>query len=374
MGDLIGERSEDKGLRGKFSYSYNDTGINPNRNKDAVRKNTPYYYQDFKENIQFILDHFQEPLLPRTISTRRSEGRQILIHDVNEIYQEFEKSKFIDCRISAFPSIENPVPNFIFIDLDDIHKNISLDKILQITLSNIKKRLGGAHTVLWTGNGYHIYQPINNSQRFEDVEDFKEFDNPDNRFLRFEKDYLSSGYADKANYPSLKSCLLRVPGSLNSKCIAKGLSNEESRIKILQRWDGKRPPVGYQIGTFYSYLISEREKDKTRKMEYDNLFRCSKPKEIPWIEKLLETPIGDHRKTCLWHILVPYLVNVKRVQESEVYQILGKWLDDCNKERKVNFNIKYTIKSDLKNVKDFLPISKANLKKDYPDLYEMIKD
>ena len=107
--------------------------------------------------------------------------------------------------------------------MDDIHKNISLDKILQITLSNIKKRLGGVPTVLQTGNGYHIYQPIDNPQRFEDMEDFKEFDNPDNRFLRFEKDYLSSGYADKANYPSLKSCLLRVPGSLNSKCLTKGL-------------------------------------------------------------------------------------------------------------------------------------------------------
>ena len=101
--------------------------------------------------------------------------------------------------------------------MDDIHKNISLDRILEITLSNIKKRLGGVPTVLQTGNGYHIYQPIDNPQRFEELEDFKEFDNPDNRFLRFEKDYLSSGYADKANYPSLKSCLLRVPGSFKLK-------------------------------------------------------------------------------------------------------------------------------------------------------------
>ena len=109
-------------------------------------------------------------------------------------------------------------------------------------------------------------------------------------------------------------------------------------------------------------------------MEYDNLFRCSKPKEIPWIERLLETPIGDHRKTCLWHILVPYLVNVKRVQESEIYQILEKWIKECDKKRKVDFDYKYIIKSDLKSVKDILPISKGNLKKEYPDLYEMIKD
>ena len=366
---------EKKGRGWNFSYSYDDKkGVEDKIQKDAVRKNTPYYYQDFKENIQFILNHFQEPLFPRTISTQKTGGAQIPVHDIDKIYEEFKESNFVDCRINAFHYIENPIPNFIFIDLDDIHKNISLARILEITLSNIKKRLGGVPTVLQTGNGYHIYQPLDNPQRFEEMEDFKEFDNPDNGFLRFEKDYLSSGYADRANYPSLRSCLLRVPGTLNSKCLDKGLSNEDSIVKILQRWDGIRPPVGYQIGTFYSYLISEREKDKTRKMEYDNLFRCSKPKEIPWIEKLLETPIGDHRKTCLWHILVPYLVNVKRVHDSEVYQILGKWLDDCNKERKIDFNTNYTIKSNIKNVKDFLPISKDNLKKEYPDLYEMIND
>ena len=198
---------EQKGLRGNFSYSYDDKDIKQDLNKDAVRKITPYY-PDFKENIKFILSHFQEPLFPRTISTQESEGRQMPIYNINQIYQEFEKSKFIDCRINAFPSIENPAPNFIFIDLDDIHKNISLDKILHITLTNIKNRLRGVPTVLQTGNGYHIYQPLDNPQRFEDLDDFKEFDNPDNRFLRLEKDYLSSGYADKANYPSLKSCLL----------------------------------------------------------------------------------------------------------------------------------------------------------------------
>ena len=70
------------------------------------------------------------------------------------------------------------------------------------------------NTVLWTGNGYHIYLPINSIQRFEDMEDFKEFDESDNGFLRFEKDALSNGYADMSNHPSLESCLLRLPPRL----------------------------------------------------------------------------------------------------------------------------------------------------------------
>ena len=286
MGE-IGKKEENKGLGGKNSFSYLEEGIDPDR---AERKNTPYYYPDFKENIQFILNHFQGPLFPRTISTQKTGGRQIPVQDISQIYQEFEKSNFIDCRISAFPSIENPIPNLIFIDLDDIHKNLSLDKKLQITLTNIKNRLRGVPTVLQTGNGYHIYQPINNSQRFEDLDDFKEFDNSDNRFLRFEKDYLSSGYADKANYPSLKSCLLRVPGTLNSKCLDKGLSNGDSKVRILQVWDRQRPPTKYMTGTFYAHLKSEKMEEEKISLEYSNQHR-SVPQEIQWIEKLLKTPI-----------------------------------------------------------------------------------
>jgi hypothetical protein len=370
LGDL-GKKEGNKGLGGKNSFSYFSKGNDINR---AERKNTPYYYPDFSENLQFIISHFQEPIFPRTISTQESGWRQISVHDFNQIYQEFEKSSFIDCRINAFPSIENPVPNFIFIDLDNIHKNMTLDKILQITLTNFKRRLGGVPTVLQTGNGYHIYQPINSSQRFKDMEDFKEFDNPDNKFLRFEKDYLSSGYADKANYPSLKSCLLRVPGTINSKCITKGLGNEESKVKILQVWDGRRPPIKYMIGTYFAHLKSEKLKEEKKRLSMYRLHNNSKPQEIDWIEKLLNTPIDDHRYLCLWHILIPYLVNVKQVQELEIYSTLEEWLRKCDKIRKVDFDIKYEIKYNIKRVKNFGPISLDDLKKEYPDLYEMIKD
>ena len=97
------------------------------------------------------------------------------------------------------------------------------------------------NTVLWIGIGYHIYQPIDSIQRSENMEDFQEFGKPDNGFLRFEIDSLSNGYADKSNHPSLESCLLSLPGSSNSKCIGNGLSVEESKVKILQVWDGQRP-------------------------------------------------------------------------------------------------------------------------------------
>jgi len=71
---------------GKFSYSLFDKNY-------AARKNTPYYYnQDFITNIQFIFDHFQEPLFPRTISTQRTKKCQIMVNDINHVYEEFKKS------------------------------------------------------------------------------------------------------------------------------------------------------------------------------------------------------------------------------------------------------------------------------------------
>lgn len=369
MGD-IGEKEVNKGLGDKNSFSYFEEGNDTDR---AERKNTPYCYPYSKENIQFILSHFQEPLFPRTISTQKSGGRQIQVNDFNEIYEKFEKSNFVDCRINAFPAIEKkPVPNFVFIDLDANQKKISLGKVLQITLSNIKKRLAGSPTVLWTGNGYHIYQPIDCPVSLSIFDELKEFDNPDNMFLRFEKDFLSKGYADEANHPSLKSCLLRVPGSLNSKCLSNGLTEEESKVKIIQKWDLKRVPISYQIGTFYSYLKSEKMKEEKRRAELQKYKKIQKSYTIPWIERLLKTSIEDHRKLCLWHILIPYLVNIKGLHESEIHHIVESWLNECDKKRRIDFNPKYMIKSNLKDAKDFLPISKENLRKKYPDLYELI--
>ena len=246
--------------------------------------------------------------------------------------------------------------------------------MLQITLSNIREKIVGAPTVLWTGNGYHIYQPIDIPQRFEDMEDFGEFDNLDNLFLRFEKDLLSNGYADKKNHPSLKSCLLRVPGSLNSKCLTNGLPEEESKVKIIQQWNGKRIPITYHIGIFYTYIVSERQKEEKRRALYTHRLGSREQREIPWIEKLLKTPMKDNRKLCLWHIMIPYLINIKGIPKSEVSLILEKWIKECDKIRKIDFDYKYTIKSDLKSVMDHKPISLENLRKEYPDLYELVCD
>jgi hypothetical protein len=69
----------------------------------AARKNTPYlHYQDIAENTKFILNHFQKPLFPRTISTFRTNGKQIRIYSFEEIICEFKKARYVDCKINSF--------------------------------------------------------------------------------------------------------------------------------------------------------------------------------------------------------------------------------------------------------------------------------
>jgi hypothetical protein len=56
------------------------------------------------------------------------------------------------------------------------HRPWALNKALK----RIKDILGGYPTVLWTGNGYHIYQPLEGFV-LEEVDIFAEFMAPDEK-------------------------------------------------------------------------------------------------------------------------------------------------------------------------------------------------
>lgn len=359
-------------LRGVFSCS---NPVDYNNHQYNERKNT-HSYQDIIENVRFILKHFEEPLFPRTVSTYKLKGCQIKVDSLDQVIEEFEKSSFIDCRINAFPAIDKPLPNFIFIDVDDENKDKNqgsyLIQKLEVSLSNVEKRLDGFPSVLSTGNGYHIYQPLSTQARYEDISDFGFVENPSNKFLRFAKDYLSSGYADKCNNPSLKSCLLRVPGTFNSKCV--GIGSKDTKVKIVQEWNEARPSILDLSGIFYSYLISNHMKEtKVKEKAIFSNYGISRPTSFDWIEKLLKTAIADYRKYCIWRILLPYLINIRKVSEREAFQIVEKWLEVCSHKRKIDFDHKYLIKINLKNVKRYRPVSLLNLKKENPDLYDIVK-
>jgi hypothetical protein len=93
---------------------------------------------------------------------------------------------------------------------------------------------------------------------------------------------------------------------------------------------------------------------------------------IDWIEKLLQTPIEDQRKECLWRIIGPYLLNVRKLSELEAAKMMQNWLDNCDSVRKLDFEPKAKIYSIIKGNKGFKPISFAKLKEGNEGLHKRI--
>ena len=336
-----------------------------------------------ESNLDFILDHLNDPLFPRTIMTK-ALGHQKEILNKLELLAHFKASCYIDCRINAYPTftdyegINFTAPSFIIIDLDlkDFESLEILDKTLHKTLDKMNIVLHGAQpSVLWTGGGYHIYQPIRGFI-LEEIDRFACYIDANkkdltSRFMQFAEDFFTNKKSDPQHRPSIKSCLLRIPGTINSKY------NQE--VKIIQRWDGLRPPIQYVLRNYRTWLVSEKindkmEENRSRKIRNSKNVCYNKTSIIPWIEKLLQTPIADHRKYVLWWILTPYLFNIKNLSEVEGIETIQTWLNECDLLKSLDFNAKYLIKQNMRNSNrhKFLPISFNKLRSDNQGLYIIV--
>ncbi len=180
--------------------------------------------------------------------------------------------------------------------------------------------------------------------------------------------------------------MTRIPETYNSKCLLNGKSRGESKVKTLQKWNGRRINAEPLIHDFRTWLIqqelnlkSETKKQKPQmkkaRLNVSNpgLRSISQGSRISWIETLVKTPIEDHRKYCLWRILGPYLLNIKQLSEQTSADILERWLLECNKKRKLDFDIKTRVQGIVKYNKGFQPISYSKLATENNDLFILVK-
>jgi hypothetical protein len=343
-----------------------------------------------ESGIDYILSHFHEPLWPRTISTKTTEGRQLPMSSRMETLARFAQANYLDCRISAYPpnanenhsaiqrftGIWNITPRNIIIMIDLDRNNFTTDKGLKIalskTLGNIKEKLGTNPTVLWSGRGYHIVLPLNsNNVILENIQEFEGIDSISLKFLRYAESYLSLNKSDSQhNYTvSFNNCMLRIPGSINSK--------NGQKVKIIQKWDGIRPEINYLLAGFSRRIINEKyiELKKAQKSKQKSPVTADQNNRVGWIERLMQTPLSDHRKYCIWRILAPYLLNIRKLPEQEVDDIIRDWLNQCNQLRRLDFNYKQKIKDGIEGAKrGYLPVSLGKLKEENSGLYNMLHD
>ena len=316
--------------------------------------------------LEYVLGHLGGLPFPRNIMTRRL-NRQIEVFDKETAMQEFELSNWQDCCISAYSpfteynGLNLTAPSIVFIDLDlqRFKSQEALDRALRNTLKRIQKVVSEARpTVLWTGNGYHIYFPIAGFV-LESEGVFSEFVSASDskgvslstKFMRFAEQYFTNGKQDPNHKPSVNNCLLRIPGTYNSK--------NGQEVRIVQEWNGYRVPIQYMLREFRRYLIQQRIDNNNNRRHrvspandpFTNQKSNSRPRSVRWIGNLLRAPITDQRKYSIWHILAPYLINVKQLSDEEAYTIIITWLDECSKLERLSFYHKPRVKDDIKRAR-----------------------
>ena len=155
------------------------------------------------------------------------------------------------------------------------------------------------------------------------------------------------------------------------------MDHEESMVKVIQEWNGYRPPIKLLTKGFRRWITEQEIHQKDLLKKKPKLARkqlesttANNNFQINWIERLLQKGIADGRKETLRLILGPYLI--KRKNYNDAAAILEDWLDKCNSVKTLDrdFNPNQRIRSALKNTRGFMKLE--SLKSKYPWLYDAV--
>ena len=61
---------------------------------------------NIEQGLEHLLEHFAEPIFPRTISTKSTGNKQVQVNSVAEVLEFFRDANLYDCRVSAFSKKE----------------------------------------------------------------------------------------------------------------------------------------------------------------------------------------------------------------------------------------------------------------------------
>jgi hypothetical protein len=164
--------------------------------------------------------------------------------------------------------------------------------------------------------------------------------------------------------------LIRIPGTYNSK-----YPQGKNEIKIIQKWDGYRPPMNI-LGAFHHYLVDQKIKEIKLKKRIEKRFGTigGGTHSISWIETFLRMPVPDYRKNAVSLIFAPYLINIRNLPYDSASLIIGHWLKKCNELRPLDpnfdYKVKYSLNTSIRKLQ--LPIKFSTLKERNKELYKQL--
>ena len=181
------------------------------------------------------------------------------------------------------------------------------------TVDNFRVKLHGAKpTILWSGGGNHFLQPMLADIVLESESVFAEFVEPSRKLMQYLEKLVTDNKADPShsNTVSFNNCMIRIPGSYNSKYIRFNDKGEvvgippQSEVRIIQRWDGYRPNIRWILKDHWIYLIQERNNEVLKEIHdeqkrlrfekrYPNHTNEIEISRIGWIESLYAKSLDD---------------------------------------------------------------------------------
>jgi hypothetical protein len=234
-----------------------------------VQTNNNSTFSNIFYGLDFLLTHLSKPEFPRTMATKLTEGKQVTVYEKIETLAYYKQANYMDCRLSVYPHTfdkASQIIDFVMLDLDLNNFKYSrqkLDKALNKILMELKNRHGIVPTTIWSGNGYHVLVPLDPlGSTLEDMAEFAKFKEPSKHILRFLEKYISKKKSDSVHNSTVSfgNCMLRVPGSINSKN-----NNANNKVSIVSKWNEKRFSITPLLGDFHAYLI-----DQSRKTAHHN--------------------------------------------------------------------------------------------------------
>jgi hypothetical protein len=310
-----------------------------------------------------------------------------LYNNANDITKKMTVAEQVEeaAKLIQLKAMSEQAPTCLFIDLDE-----------RSALPRTRRRIKDVFMdddlepgILDTGNGLHLLLPIETDpEKYPTGMDYQTkddlipgrtmdsarlfalyYDNnpanvsPGSTLLRCAAEVLTNKKADKKNHPSVRSCLVRAPGSLNSKLV---LKHVHKPVSIVQRgsWEqGKKGHIMSLLPYHSSWIKQQREKHikmlaqarnkRLRLEENKEVFRETRHYYLQhnssaaieflhlkywYIETMLRTPLDDFRKQGVNLLLAPYLLNIKQMPYEIAKSIILQWLSVCNKVRYLDFD------------------------------------
>jgi hypothetical protein len=365
-------------------------------------------------------------------STSSSGGSGGSIHDYNSNLDVTRDTvaKQIQQRAEA-----EAAPTLIHIDLDrkDFSSIRTYENAVKRTLAKINEVFlispdANPATTYWSGGGTHILLPLEvdpakypvknaftsvqtvpgrdprYARLFTGSHDYRFSVNhrlPANLFLWFAEDYLTNGKGDSGHKPSVRSSMVRVPGSYNSKYL-----RDVGEVKILKCWDGHtKAHILFLLGAFYrgvgddykrqARMLARARKVKRRVVQAAQIALGRRLDVMPvsgviatqafgkgaygiyahnkywYIDKILQTPIEDFRKRSIDLLLAPFLITVKDMSADAAEQIMLNWLDRCSALKPLDFDAAKRVKEKIDYVREsnYFPLGEEKFKAQDPDLF-----